>query len=178
MVRSDHAPDPHEDRSAAVIGSTRSRDAEFTVAPEGGAFEVNMHAGSICVFSFPGEVLESSALTSSTDIDVKPWGERPYRHRDRVAVFASGEAKMATVALATRSGRIKVNVTISVVPTSEPALTFVTFKAATAAERLSAQLDREVEKRVAPLAEELQALRRRMDLQMAASPARPGSCRR
>jgi hypothetical protein len=123
-----------------------------------------MHAGSICVLSFPGEDLESSVLTSSTEVAVKPWGERPYRHRDRVAVLTSGKVSTATVALATRSGRIKVNLTISVVPPSEAALTFVTFKAANAAELAQAQLDREVGKRLAPLVGELEALKRRIDL--------------
>jgi hypothetical protein len=173
-----------EPRGGAVIGSVAKRDSEFTVAPQGGAFEVHMHAGSICVLSFPGEDVEGSVLTSSTEVDVKPWGERPYRHRDRVAVLASSKVTTATVALATRSGRIKVNLTITVVPPSEAALTFVTFKAATTEELLQAQLELEVAKRVAPLAGELEELKRRMDQHLeraarAASPRPPsGSCRK
>jgi hypothetical protein len=137
-------------------GGQRS-DTEFLVPPQGGAFEAPIHAGEVCILSF-GEPLSAKALASSTDFEVKSWGD------DEVAVRAIGPtAKATTLALATSAGTVKVNMTLTVVPADKPAYTLVRFKAVTAEEAFEAQLKIAVAQRVAPLEAELAQLRQDLD---------------
>ncbi|HEX8112185.1 MAG TPA: hypothetical protein VF516_30840 [Kofleriaceae bacterium] len=133
-------------------------EAEFLVPPQGGAFEVPIHAREVCILSF-AERLSSRALASSPDFEIKSWGE------DGVAVRAVGEtAKTTTLAVATTSGAVKVNVTLTVVPSDRPAYTLVRFKAVSAEEAFDAQVRAEVGKRVAPLEAELAGLRQGLEI--------------
>src|SRR5262245_50737506 len=49
-------------------------ETENLVPPGGAAFDVPVHAGEVCILSFPGERLVGSALASSGDFEVKAWG--------------------------------------------------------------------------------------------------------
>jgi len=143
--------------SNAIAATAQRSEAEFLVPPQGGAFEAPIHAGEVCILSFP-EALSSKALASSPDFEVKAWGD------DGVAIRATGAAaKTTTLALATQSGTVKVNMTLTVVPPDKPAYTLVRFKAASAEEAFEAQLKDAVARRVAPLEAELTRLRQNLD---------------
>lgn len=142
-----------------AAGATQRSEAEFLVPPQGGAFEVPIHAREVCILSF-AERLKSSALASSPDFEIKSWGD------DGVAVRAVGEAaKATTLAVATSSGVVKVNVTLTVVPPDRPAYTLVRFKAVSAEEAFDAQVKAEVARRVGPLEAELARLRQSIESQ-------------
>jgi Protein of unknown function (DUF2381) len=149
-----------------VTASKAKGEIEFLVAPGGSAFEVPVHAGAVCILSFPGEKMESSALTSSTDFEIMPWGDERSPDRDRVAVRATRKAEPATIALATKSGLIKINLTFRVVPENEDALIFVRFKAVSAEEAFQAKLDTELAKRLAPIQAELAAVKKAVDAEI------------
>ncbi len=132
-------------------------EAEFLVPPQGGAFEAPVHAGQVCILSF-AEKLSTQALASSPDFEVKAWGD------DGVAIRAIGAAaKTTTLALATASGAVKVNMTLTVVSPDKPALTLVRFKAVSAEEAFEAQLAAAVAQRVAPLEANLARLRQNLE---------------
>jgi hypothetical protein len=154
----------------AVAAAQPKGEAEHLVPPQGGAMEVPVHAGAVCILSFP-EKLAPQALTSSPDFETKMWGD------DGIAVRAArAKAAPATLALATIGGRIKVNVTLRVVPEADPALTMVRFKAASAAEAFEAQVRAGIEKRIAPIEARLKSARK--NPRRADSPARRGGDRR
>lgn len=135
-------------------------EAEYLVPPQGGAFEVALHAGEVCILSFP-EKLAPTALASSPDYEIKAWGD------DGVAVRANNDkAGVSTLALATSTKQIKVNVTLRVVPKSTAALTMVRFKAASAEEAFDAQVAAAVKARVAPLEAELAKSKKDLDEQV------------
>jgi Protein of unknown function (DUF2381) len=134
-------------------------ETEFLVAPGGGAFEIPIHAGAVCILSFP-EKMAGSALTSSDDFEIKSWGA------DGVAVRANSKARTATLALATVSGSIKVNVTFTVVAEKDDALTLVRFKAVSSEEAFQARLTAELARRTAPLQAELAAIKQRIEDQL------------
>ncbi|MBX3156796.1 MAG: DUF2381 family protein [Deltaproteobacteria bacterium] len=147
--------------SPGEAAATRS-EAEHLVPPQGGAFEVPVHAGKVCILSF-AEKLSKQALASSPDYEIKSWGD------DGVAVRAiTASAATTTLALATASGMVKVNVTLSVVPGQKPAMTLVRFKLASAEEAFEAQVKAEVAKRIGPLEAELAKARHNMDAQIRA----------
>lgn len=131
-------------------------EAEQLVPPQGSAVDVPLHAGAVCVFSFP-EKVSPDAISSSTDFEVQPWGP------DGIAIRAVRKtAAPSTVALATVSGRIKVNATLHVVPDAEPALTLVRFKAASEMEAFAAQVKAGIAKGLEPLERDL--AKQRQDL--------------
>jgi hypothetical protein len=144
---------------APAVGGSRS-ETEFLVPPQGGAFDVPVHAGSVCILSFP-EKLSSKALASSPEFEIKTWGD------DGIAVRATGEAaKTSTVAIATGSGSVKVNITLTVVPATKPAYTLVRFKAVSAEEAFEAQVKAGIAARVGRLEAELGQLRRDLENQI------------
>jgi hypothetical protein len=149
-----------------VTASKAKGEIEFLVAPGGSAFEVPVHAGAVCILSFPGEKMESSALASSEDFEIMPWGDERSPDRDRVAVRATRKAEPATIALATKSGLIKINLTFRVVPENEDALIFVRFKAVSTEEAFQAKLDAELAKRLAPIQAELAAVKKAVDAEI------------
>ena len=143
--------------TAVASAQPTKTEAEHLVPPQGGAVEVPVHAGAVCILSFP-EKLGPRALTSSPDFEIKAWGE------DGIAVRAAGaKVPAATLALATASGQVKVNVTLRVVPETEPALTMVRFKAASAEEAFEAAVKAGIEKRIAPIERRLEKARKDLD---------------
>jgi hypothetical protein len=128
------------------------------VPPQGGAVDVPVYAGSVCILSFPEPVARRAIASSPGEFEINPWGD------DGVAVRAAHDRVSATtLALATESGRVKVNVTLRVVPRTEPALTLVRFKAASAEEAFEAQVAAEVARRVAPIQAGVAQERRELD---------------
>ncbi len=140
-------------------------EAEFLVAPGGGAFEVPVRTGEICILTFPDE-LTTSAIRSSDLFEVKSW------NKDSVAVRALPNATTSTLAVVTQSGVVKVNVTLRVVGAGEEALTLVRFRAVSAEEAFEARLTAEVAKRVAPLQAKLDERARELEETIAARSAR------
>lgn len=137
-------------------------EAEFLVPPQGGAFEVPLHPGAVCILSFP-EKLAPLALVSTSDFEIKAWGD------DGVAVRANRDKETsATLALATVSKQIKVNVTLRVVPKSTAALTLVRFKAASAEDAFEAQVAARVQAKLAPLEAQLARAKKDLDEQIRA----------
>jgi len=131
-------------------------EAEQLVPPQGSAVDVPMHAGAVCVLSFP-EKISPHAISSSTDFEIQAWGQ------DGIAVRAvNNKAAPSTLALSTVTGQIKVNATLRVVQDTEPALTLVRFKAASAAEAFEAQVKAGIAKGLAPLERDL--AKQRQDL--------------
>jgi hypothetical protein len=134
--------------------------AEFLVPPQGGAFEVAVHAGDVCILSFPDK-LSSKALASSPDFEVKAWGD------DGVAVRAVGaNAKATTLAVATASGAVKINVTLAVVAADKPSSKLVRFKAVSMEEAFEARVKAKVEQRLVPLEADLAKVRQHLDSQL------------
>jgi hypothetical protein len=119
--------------------------------------DVAIHAGKVCILSFP-EPLARTALASSSDFEVRAW------NADSVAVRALNAASApATVALVTQSGAVKVNVTLRVARAADPALTLVRFKAASAEEAFAAHVQAEVARRVGPIERRLAAKERELE---------------
>jgi hypothetical protein len=135
-------------------------EAEYLVPPQGGAFEVAVHAGQVCILSFPDKV-SSQALASSPDFEIKAWGEAG------VAVRPIGAtARTTTLAVANMSGTVKINVTLAVVAPDKPAFTLVRFKPVSAEEAFEAQVNAAVVKRVTPIEAELARVRQNLDRQI------------
>jgi hypothetical protein len=127
------------------------------VPPQGSAAEIPVHVGTVCILSFP-EKLAGKALSSSADFEVQPWGT------DGVAIRAiNNQAPPATLALATATGQIKVNITLRVVADTESALTLVRFKAVSEAEAFDAGVRAGIAKGIAPLEQRLEAQRTELD---------------
>jgi hypothetical protein len=139
-------------------GQPAKAEAEHLVPPQGGAIDVPVHAGAVCILSFPEPVARQAITSAPDELEIKPWGD------DGVAVRAvHDKMAAATLALATVSGQVKVNVTVRVVPRTEPALTLVRFKPASAEEAFAAQVAAEVARRVSPLEARLAKERRDLD---------------
>jgi len=145
--------------TSAAFAQSAKREIENLVPPGGAAFDIPVHAGEVCILSFP-ENMAKSALSSSADFEIKAWGG------DGVAVRGIGRSATTTLALATVSGKIKVNVTLHVVSAKQDALTLVRFKSASSEEVFAAKLKIEVDKRVAPVEAELAASKRGIDVQI------------
>jgi hypothetical protein len=147
------APAPASAQSAP----TSTGDAEILVPPQGSATELPLHVGTVCILSFP-ERLAPHVVASSADFEIRPWGE------DGIAIRAtSGQATPATVALATSSGQIKINVTMRVVPATEPAFTLVRFRVASEAEAFDAQVKAGIAKHIAPIQQRLEQMQKDLD---------------
>jgi len=124
----------------------RKSETEILIPPQGGTAEVPIHAGEVCILSFPEPLVGGNALASSTQFEIQRWRD------DGVAVRAlSTSAKTTTLALSTSSGAVKVNVTLVVVGDDKPALTLVRFRAVSAEAAFEARLQAAVGKRVAAL---------------------------
>jgi hypothetical protein len=149
---------------ALPIGAatTSSTEAEFRVAPQGGAFEVPIHLGEVCILSFP-ERLAADVITNAPDFRSKTWEAKAWGD-DGVAIRANDRtATRTTIGLSTSSGAVKVNITMVVVPQEKPSLTLVRFKAVTAEQALAAQVDAAVEARLAPLKAKLDEDQQRLE---------------
>lgn len=143
--------------SSAQAAPAPKGDAEILVPPQGSATELPLHVGTVCILSFP-EKVAPHVVASSADFEIRPWGE------DSIAVRTdNAQATPATVALATATGQIKINVTLRVVPTTEPALTLVRFKAATEAEAFDAQVKAGIARGIAPIQQRLERTQKDLD---------------
>jgi hypothetical protein len=144
--------------TAAAAAQPAKSEAEHLVPPQGGAVDVPVHAGAVCILSFPEQLARRAIASAPDQLEIKPWGE------DGIAVRAAHDKiSVTTLALATASGLVKVNVTLRVVPRTEPALTLVRFKAASAEEAFAAQVAAEVRRQVTPLKEALAKERQELD---------------
>ncbi|MEZ4362189.1 MAG: hypothetical protein R3B48_18520 [Kofleriaceae bacterium] len=157
------APTPSASGASAPIPSAPTGmakgEAEFLVAPGGGAFEIPIHALEVCVLTFP-EIVSTSAIASSADVEVKAWDSKS------LAVRANSKAKLTTLAVTTESGSVRINLTLRVVPANEDALKLVRFKAVTAEEAFQARLSAELAKRIAPIQAELESVKKNLDAQI------------
>lgn len=131
-------------------------EAEFLVAPGGGAFDVPVRIEEICILTFPDE-LTMSAIKSSEMFEVNAW------NKDSVAVRALPKATTATLAIVTKSGAVKVNVTLRVVGRDVDAFTLVRFRAVSAEEALEARVAAEVAKRIAPMQAKLDEVAKKLE---------------
>jgi hypothetical protein len=144
---------------AAHAEQPAKTEAEYLVPPQGAAVDVPLHLGAVCILSFPENMAPKALTSTGQDFEVRAWGD------DGVAVRAVRDGGApATVALATVSGLVKVNVTLRAVPRSEPALTLVRFKAVSAEEAFAAQVAAAVETQVAPLKAIVAKERREIDV--------------
>jgi len=144
-------------RADTAAAPSAMTEAEHVVPTQGGAFDVPLHPGAVCILSFPDK-LASKALTSSPDYDIRGWGD------DGVAVRATeGASKPATLALTTVSGSVKVNLTLRVVPADQTALTVVRFKSASSEEANRAMIEAAVTARTQALTDELTRTRGEVD---------------
>ncbi len=135
--------------------------AEFLVPPGGGAYEVPVKIGEVCILTFPGEVTHS-AVRSLPTFEVNPW------NKDALAVRALPGATSATLAVSTLSGAIKVNVTLRVGQEGERTWELVTFRAVTAEEAYEAKVAAEVSERAAPRLAALETERQALEREIAA----------
>jgi len=143
---------------AAMAADSPKTEAEHLMPPQGGAVDVPVHAGEVCILSFPEQVARRAITSSPGEFEINPWGD------DGVAVRAAHDkVSITTLALATVSGQVKVNVTLRVVPRTEPALTLVRFKPASAEEAFAAQVAAEVKRRTEPIQASLAKERRELD---------------
>jgi len=85
-------------------------EAEQFVPPQGSAVDVPVHANAVCVLSFP-EKMSPHAISSSTDFEIRPWGQ------DGIAVRAvNNKAAPSTLALATGSVRSRPGLSLVIAP--------------------------------------------------------------
>ncbi len=135
--------------------STAKNEATVLIPPQGGTADVPVKYSTNVMLSFPS-VLASHAIQSSADWDVKA-----YTGASEVFVRAtSPNAKPTTLALATKDGTIKVNISLRVVPEAADGLTVVRFQSSSAEEAFRSAVDAEVAKVRAAAAAELAAIRR------------------
>jgi hypothetical protein len=129
---------------------------EVLVPPQGGAAEIPLHVGKVCILSFPDK-LASKVVASSPDFKVMVWNESTLAVRTD-----HSNAAPATMAISTTAG-LKVNVTLRVVPATEPAPTMVRFRSLSEAQLLEARITAEVAKRVGPTQQRLDQAQQRLD---------------
>lgn len=138
----------------AQAGPVAKSDTEILVPPQGSAIDVPLHAGAVCILSFPDRV-SPQVVASSADFEIQPWGE------DSIAVRTTNTRAAGSVALA--AGDIKVNVLLRVVPASEPSLSLVRFKAATEAEAFEARVKAGIAQGLAPLQQRVEQTQKDLD---------------
>lgn len=146
----------------AVQASSRPTEAEYLVPPQGGAFELPVHLGEVCILSFPSRI-DGDVMTNTPDFRGKLWEAKAWGD-DGIAIRAADNAaKKTTIAISTSSGAVKVNVTMMVVAADKPALTLVRFKAVTEQEAFAARVDAAVETQLGPLRADLDNTRQKLD---------------
>jgi hypothetical protein len=125
-------------------GSGTPGSVVFLVPPHGAAFSVGVHAGDVCILAFP-EPLDSRGIASSPDFEIQSWGKAG------VAIRATAPKAKTTLAVATITRSVQVNVTLTVVDRESQAYTYVTFQPASAEEAFEAQVKAGIAERIAPL---------------------------
>jgi hypothetical protein len=137
-------------------GSATPDAATVLVAPQGGTADVPVRFSSNVLLTFPSP-LAPRVVQSSADWEVRDFAEGV------VARALTPSAQPTTLALATRDGAVKVNITLRLVPEAAAALTLVRFQSATAEEAFAAAVDAEVARRTAAMEAALARDRAAMD---------------
>jgi hypothetical protein len=72
--------------TAVAAAQPAKSEMEHLVPPQGGAMDVPVHAGAVCILSFPEQVA-SKAITSAPDqFEINPWGDDGVAVDDRGCV--------------------------------------------------------------------------------------------
>lgn len=140
------------------------------VPPQGGTADVPVRFSSNVLLTFPSP-LAPRVVQSSSDWEVRDFAEGV------VARAVTANAQPTTLALATRDGVLKVNITLRLVPETAAGLTLVRFQSATAEEAFEAAVAAEVARRTGPIEAELararagleETIRERVDRRIAAA---------
>jgi len=132
---------------------TATGESTVLVPPQGGTARIAVHPTTNVLLSFP-EPLASRAVASTKDWEIREFGDGV------VARATSPKAADTTLALATRSNSIRVNVTLTVATSTADALTLVRFKASTAEEAFRAAVQAEVERQTASMRAEIAEIKR------------------
>jgi hypothetical protein len=169
--------------AATPAASGTKSEQEFLVPPGGGAYDVPIHAETVCILSF-FEKVSIETLKSSPLFTVESWGAYGVGVRaapplpdesqttlsptqrdeyERAREEARRPGTFTTLALKTETRAVRINVTFRVVPLTERAFTMVSFRAVSEEEARLAFVESELEKRMAPIRAEMEALRKRVD---------------
>ncbi|HEY4242190.1 MAG TPA: hypothetical protein VGM88_20375 [Kofleriaceae bacterium] len=144
--------------SSALAEDPKKTDKEILIPPMGGTADVPIHAGTICILEFPEALTNQAITTDISRFEIQPW------RTDGLAIHSiDARAPATTIALSTKSGSLKVNVTLRVVGDNEPALTFVRFKSISTQDEWKAAVAAEVAKRTSELQGEVDTLHRSID---------------
>jgi hypothetical protein len=150
---------PARRSSAQPVGSaaaqTANGEATVLVPPQGGTARIAVTPNTNVLLTFP-QALVRRAVVSTADWEIKDFADA-----DGVFVRAtSAQAKDTTLALATKTGDISVNVTLTVAKSPADALTLVRFKASTAEEAFRAAVQLEVDRQTASMRAEIADIKR------------------
>jgi len=149
------APPPPK-RAGSDATATAKSESTVLVPPQGGTGDVPVHYSANVLLSFPSPIAPR-VVQSSADWEVREFADGV------VARALSDKAAPTTIALATKDGAIKVNVTLRLVPESADALTLVRFQTATAEEAFRAAVDAAVAQETAKVRAELAEVKRTTD---------------
>jgi hypothetical protein len=141
--------------AGSATAQTAKGESTVLVPPQGGTARIAVTPNTNVLLTFP-EALVKRAVVSTADWEIKEFADA-----DGVFVRAtSPRAKDTTLALATKSGDIKVNVTLTVAASPAEALTLVRFKASTAEEAFRSAVQVEVERQTASMRAEIAEIKR------------------
>jgi hypothetical protein len=141
--------------AGSATEQTAKGESTVLVPPQGGTARIAVTPNTNVLLTFP-EPLVKRAVVSTADWEIKDFADA-----DGVFVRAtSAKAKDTTLALATKSGAIKVNVTLTVASSPVDALTLVRFNASTAEEAFRSAVQVEVERQTASMRAEIAEIKR------------------
>lgn len=147
--------------AGSATAQTARGESTVLVPPQGGTARIPVTPNTNVLLTFP-EPLTKRAVVSTAD-----WEIRDFADADGVFVRAtSATAKDTTLALTTKSGAIKVNVTLTVARSPGDALTLARFKASTAEEAFLSAVQAEVERQTATLRAEVAEIKRAITTKM------------
>jgi hypothetical protein len=151
-------PTPPPPGGTAATTTARG-ESTVLIPPQGGTADIPAHMNTNVMLTFPSAIAPK-VIGSSRDWEVKEF-------TDGLLVRANSEkAAPATLAVATRDGQVKVNITLRVVPATEQGMTLVRFVGASAEDAFRATVEAEVERRVAPVRAELAASKKALDIKV------------
>jgi len=136
--------------------ATAKGETTVLVPPQGGTADVPVRYSANVLLSFPSPIAPR-VMKSSADWEVREFADGV------VARAVSERAAPTTIALATKDGTLKVNVTLRLVPETADALTLVRFQTATAEEAFRAAVAAAVADETASLRAQLAATKRATD---------------
>jgi len=139
---------------AGTANAAVKNEATVLVPPQGGTADVPVRFSTNVMLSFPS-VLAAHAIQSSPDWDVKAYP-------GATEVFVRPQTPKAaptTLALSTKDGSVKVNISLRVVPESDDGLTLVRFVASSAEDAFRSAVEAETVKIRAAADAEIAAVR-------------------